>query len=94
MKRIKTAPFTRRSLLGMCAALPLRAARPLYTQLDVFRSGEDGYHTYRIKLMMAEQGIIAYGAPRPLAKPLNESQRVTFFLREVLSLTLWRLHIM
>ncbi|HUS20155.1 MAG TPA: YdcF family protein [Terriglobales bacterium] len=53
----------------------------------------DGYHIHRIKLMMAEQGITAYGTPRPLAKPLDTKARVTYFLREVLSLTLWRLHL-
>jgi uncharacterized SAM-binding protein YcdF (DUF218 family) len=53
----------------------------------------DGYHIHRIKLMMAGQGVIAFGAPRPLLKPLTEKQRMGFFLREVLSLTLWRLHL-
>ena len=53
----------------------------------------DGYHIHRIKLMMAEQGITAYGTPRPLAKPLDARTRVGYFLREVLSLTLWRLHV-
>lgn len=53
----------------------------------------DGYHIHRIKLMMAEQGITAYGAPRPPTKPLSRTARATYFLREVLSLTLWRLHL-
>jgi uncharacterized SAM-binding protein YcdF (DUF218 family) len=52
----------------------------------------DGYHIHRIKLMMADQGITAYGAPR-LGKPLDSKGRLTYFLREVLSLTLWRLHV-
>jgi uncharacterized SAM-binding protein YcdF (DUF218 family) len=53
----------------------------------------DGYHIYRIKRMMAEQGVTAYGAPRAGTKDLSESRRALFFLREVLSITLWRLHI-
>lgn len=53
----------------------------------------DGYHMFRIKEMMAKQGIIAFGAPRTQAKPLTGRQRVGYYLREVLSLTLWRLHI-
>ncbi len=53
----------------------------------------DPYHIHRIKLMMAAQGITAHGAPRPLARPLSEGSRVLFTLREVLSLTLWRLHL-
>ena len=53
----------------------------------------DGYHMFRIKEMMAREGIIAYGAPRYPAKPLTGMQRAGYYLREVLSLTLWRLHI-
>jgi uncharacterized SAM-binding protein YcdF (DUF218 family) len=53
----------------------------------------DGYHMFRIKEMMAKQGITAYGAPRAQLKPLTAKQRVGYYLREVLSITLWRLHI-
>jgi uncharacterized SAM-binding protein YcdF (DUF218 family) len=53
----------------------------------------DGYHMFRIKRMMAREGIVAYGAPRYPAKPLTGMQRTGYYLREVLSLTLWRLHI-
>lgn len=53
----------------------------------------DPYHIYRIKLMMAGQGVTAYGAPRPLARPLSAGGRTLYTLREVLSLTLWRLHL-
>lgn len=53
----------------------------------------DGYHMFRIKAMMAKQGIAAYGAPRSQLKPLTARQRVSYYLKEVLSLTLWRLHI-
>ena len=53
----------------------------------------DGYHIYRIKQMMARQGITAYGAPRPASKPHSFFQRAGLYLREVLSITLWRLHL-
>jgi uncharacterized SAM-binding protein YcdF (DUF218 family) len=53
----------------------------------------DGYHIYRIKRMMAEQGVTAYGAPRPGTKELGAFKRSVLYLREVLSITLWRLHI-
>lgn len=53
----------------------------------------DDYHLHRIKLMMAGQGITAYGSPRPVAKPVGRFARMGLFLREVLSLTLWRLHV-
>lgn len=53
----------------------------------------DGYHMFRIKEMMAKQGITAFSAPRAQLKPLTAKQRVGYYLREVLSITLWRLHI-
>ncbi|HUQ49090.1 MAG TPA: YdcF family protein [Terriglobales bacterium] len=53
----------------------------------------DAYHLYRIKLMMAKQGVTAYGSPRLQAKPLTQRQKTAFYLREVLSLTLWRLNL-
>jgi uncharacterized SAM-binding protein YcdF (DUF218 family) len=53
----------------------------------------DGYHIYRIKKMLAKQGVTAYGAPRPGTKELGYFKRSVLYLREVLSITLWRLHI-
>lgn len=53
----------------------------------------DGYHMFRIKQMMAREGITAYGAPRYPVKPFTGMQRTGYYLREVVSLTLWRLHI-
>ena len=53
----------------------------------------DAYHMYRIKQMMSGQGIECYASPRPLAKPLTQRQKAAYYLREVLSLTLWRLGI-
>lgn len=53
----------------------------------------DGYHIYRIKKMMAAQGVTAYGAPRPGTRDLSNAQRGILYLREVVSITLWRLHI-
>ena len=53
----------------------------------------DGYHIYRIKQMMAKQGITAYGSPRPLPRPLTAKQKLSYYFREVLSITLCRLHV-
>ena len=50
----------------------------------------DAYHMSRIKKMMDKQGITAYGAPRK-SKQLTDWQRAGYYLREVFSLTLWRL---
>lgn len=51
----------------------------------------DPYHIHRIKVMLAAEDVTAYGAPRPLAKPVSAPARGALYLREVLSLTLWRL---
>jgi len=48
----------------------------------------DGYHIYRIKRMMGREGIEAFGSPRP-----GGNKRPFVYLREVASITLWRLHI-
>ena len=48
----------------------------------------DGYHIYRIKRMMKNQGVETYGSPRP-----GGNKKPFIFLREVASITLWRLHI-
>ncbi len=53
----------------------------------------DGYHIYRIKQMLAEQGVAAYGAPRPQSRPQTRRERVQLIAREVLSYTVWKLGI-
>ena len=53
----------------------------------------DGYHIFRVKRMLGRYGVQAYGAPRPNSRPQSRWQRGTLILREVLSYTLWRLHI-
>jgi len=53
----------------------------------------DGYHLFRIKRMMERQGVTVYGAPRPELKPLSRWQKMRIQMKEVLSYTLWRLHL-
>lgn len=53
----------------------------------------DGYHIYRVKRMLGRYGVQVYGAPRPQPRPQSRWQRVSLILREVVSYTLWRLHI-
>jgi uncharacterized SAM-binding protein YcdF (DUF218 family) len=53
----------------------------------------DGYHIFRIKKMLERQGFAAYGSPRPPLHPVTAWQRLELTSREVLSYTLWRLHI-
>lgn len=53
----------------------------------------DAYHLYRIKRMMGRQGVTAYASPRPPSRPMLWRERSIYYLREVLSITLWRLHI-
>jgi uncharacterized SAM-binding protein YcdF (DUF218 family) len=49
----------------------------------------DDYHIFRIKKMMAREGITCYGAPRPQANPPVGWQRSKLIFREILSYTLW-----
>ncbi len=53
----------------------------------------DGYHIHRIKQMLQREGINVYGSPRPVTRPLSASQMRMVYLREALSLTLWRLRL-
>ena len=53
----------------------------------------DGYHIFRVKKMLERQGFTVYGAPRPQARPTSRWQRVVLVLREVVSYTLWKMHI-
>ncbi len=53
----------------------------------------DGYHLYRAKQMLGRYGLQAYGAPRPQPRPQSRWQRAALVLREILSYTLWRLHV-
>ena len=53
----------------------------------------DGYHLYRIKNMMAREGIHAYGAPRPETRPATLANRLDAISHEVASYTIWKLHL-
>ncbi len=53
----------------------------------------DGYHIFRVKRMLGRYGVQVYGAPRPQPRLQSRWQRVSLILREVVSYTLWRLHI-
>jgi len=53
----------------------------------------DGYHIFRIKKMLERQGFAVYGSPRPPLHPRTPWQRFEFTSREVISYTLWRMHI-
>ena len=53
----------------------------------------DGYHIFRIKQMLAREGVTAFGAPRPNSKPQSFSKRNEAVLHEIASYTLWLLHV-
>ncbi|HEY6253032.1 MAG TPA: YdcF family protein [Candidatus Angelobacter sp.] len=53
----------------------------------------DGYHIFRIKQMMAREGVIAYGAPRPNSKPQSFGKRNEAVMHEIASYTLWLLRL-
>lgn len=51
----------------------------------------DGYHMFRIKQMLAEQGIEAYGAPRPEYRSTSSRQRFQDTMHEVVGYMLWKM---
>ena len=54
----------------------------------------DGFHLYRIKLMLAARGLKAYTSPAPDSPIESDAwNRTLHSLREVLSTTSWYLHI-
>lgn len=53
----------------------------------------DAYHIFRIKTMLAREGITAYGSPRPNSKPQSFSKRNEAVFHEIASYTLWLLRL-
>ena len=50
----------------------------------------DGYHIFRVKKMLEQRGMKAYGSPRPENQP--EHERWTY-LRQAIAYSLWRIGI-
>lgn len=53
----------------------------------------DGYHLFRIKHMMAREGVDANGSPRAESRTQSRWHAAQLIAREVVSYTLWKLHI-
>ncbi|HEV7673633.1 MAG TPA: YdcF family protein [Candidatus Angelobacter sp.] len=53
----------------------------------------DGYHIFRIKQMLAREGVVAYGAPRPNSRPQSFWKRQESAWHEIGSYTLWLFHL-
>jgi uncharacterized SAM-binding protein YcdF (DUF218 family) len=54
----------------------------------------DGFHLYRATVMFRSFGITAYGSPVPGSSIESDSTlRILYSLRELVNLSLWRLHI-
>ena len=53
----------------------------------------DAYHIFRIKRMMRNEGVEAFGAPRPDSLPKTGWKRFTGVAREVVSFWAWKLHV-
>ncbi|MGH9397420.1 MAG: YdcF family protein [Terriglobia bacterium] len=54
----------------------------------------DGFHLYRVKVFFRYYGITAYGSPVPNSSIEADSYlRTVYSLRELISLSLWRLRI-
>lgn len=52
----------------------------------------DAYHIFRIKHLMRQQGVVAYGSPRPASVPRTWEAKVAAALRESASYLFWRLY--
>ena len=53
----------------------------------------DGTHLFRIKELCRAQGLDVYGSPRPEPHPLGFFDQARRVAHEILSYTLWRLHL-
>ena len=53
----------------------------------------DPYHLFRIKHMLASQGVVVYASPRAEIRPLSLRERAMTISREALSYTLWKMHV-
>jgi uncharacterized SAM-binding protein YcdF (DUF218 family) len=53
----------------------------------------DSYHIFRIKRMLAREGITAYGAPRPNSRPTNFWKSQESAWHEIVGYTVWLLHL-
>lgn len=53
----------------------------------------DDYHMFRVKRLLRRNGVTVYAAPRPDRKPVSGWEHATEVMREVLSYTLFRLHL-
>jgi uncharacterized SAM-binding protein YcdF (DUF218 family) len=53
----------------------------------------DGYHIFRIKQMLAREGITVYGSPRPNSKPQSIFKKNEAIFHEIASYTLWVLRL-
>lgn len=62
-------------------------ANGLHTCLAV----SDAYHLFRVKQLMANQGMTCYGSPRPASLPHSVWARFWAVQREAFSYTLWKL---
>jgi uncharacterized SAM-binding protein YcdF (DUF218 family) len=52
----------------------------------------DGTHLFRIHALCASLGLQVYTSPRPQTRPLTRGEELQRLLHEMLSYTLWRLH--
>jgi uncharacterized SAM-binding protein YcdF (DUF218 family) len=52
----------------------------------------DGTHLFRIHVLCESKGITVYTSPRPVAHPLSRMDEFNRMVHEILSYTLWRMH--
>jgi uncharacterized SAM-binding protein YcdF (DUF218 family) len=52
----------------------------------------DGTHLFRIHAICEHDGLAVYTSPRPVGRSIAREQRVHRLLHEIVSYTLWRMH--
>ena len=53
----------------------------------------DGTHLFRIRALCRAQGLHVLTSPRPVGKPLDLGEQIQRYAHEMISYTLWRLHL-
>jgi uncharacterized SAM-binding protein YcdF (DUF218 family) len=86
--KIVSDPSSETTFQSVQAIAAILAARHAKTCIAV----SDGFHLYRIKLMLRARGIVAWGSPVP-DSPIESDPwlRRMYSLREAFSVTLWYL---
>lgn len=78
---------------GETTAYSLSAASEILKRMGL-RSAivvSDGYHIFRVKRILEQEGITVYGSPRTAAPDSNELRNAYLILRQAVGYSLWKI---